>query len=386
VGTPSFVQDTPSTFGTGGPVPMQVEPPPGARPGLMGVLVDECAQHSAIAATIVDLAVRGYLHVERYTPETGLPRALMHGLPESMAAFYGAQDANTAVPIRGLAAMLMGSGWMLTMTEPPPDAEPLLAYEQALLHGIFANWVRPPVDTRPGWHFTRTDNLGTPTPSNTFPVALATLRSMFTSTARSVRSKLYSEVVSRGWFRSSPRTVHLVWYVIAWALLLGGVGTFLSWGIPSIAAVTDAWSTFGTPSGSATAVGMVVAGLVVAAFGRVMPSRTATGAALHAQAKGFRQYLLAVEPAKVGPQQQFEMFCAYLPYAMVLGVEKHWVGAFSQFAKASDGAGRTQYTTPGLDGMGRSSEDYSQLSKFAKEVGWFVKSASNNSSTGSTTT
>ena len=50
----------------GGPAPVavQFQPPKGLRPGQLGTLLDERANVVDVTATIVDLAVRGYLRIE----------------------------------------------------------------------------------------------------------------------------------------------------------------------------------------------------------------------------------------------------------------------------------------------------------------------------------
>ena len=377
--TPSFIQDTPTTLGTGVAALMIVQPPSGARPAMLGVLVHESARASDMAATIVDLALRGYLSVERFTAETGVPRGLLYGLPEGspIPALCGPQDPSKAGVVRALATKLgMDSGWALTMTAPPADAEPLLAYERVLLHGIFANVIRRPEGARPGLRFIRAGDLEVPTPSNTYPVVLSSLRTTYSSMRRPALSKLYAEVVSRRWFRTSPKTVHRIWYGIAWAFFLGGVGTFVGWSMPTVTALTAAVSTFATSSGASLGVGMMLAAVVVGAFGGVMSSRTAPGTAIYTQARSFRQYLQAGQPAQVGLEQQFELFSTSLPFAMALGVEKQWTGAFNELIDASEAAERAHPTAPGHSGI----SSYSGLSTFAKEVHWIVRSSQNSPS------
>src|SRR5437667_3544210 len=51
----------------------EYEPPPGLIPAEAGALVDEKAQPREVLATIVDLAVRGYLHIEQITTAFGQP-------------------------------------------------------------------------------------------------------------------------------------------------------------------------------------------------------------------------------------------------------------------------------------------------------------------------
>ncbi len=55
-------------IGTGAsnaPVAVQFSPPAGARPGELGVLTDHTADNTDITATMIDLAVRGYLRIEQ---------------------------------------------------------------------------------------------------------------------------------------------------------------------------------------------------------------------------------------------------------------------------------------------------------------------------------
>ncbi|MEA5054798.1 MAG: DUF2207 domain-containing protein, partial [Propionicimonas sp.] len=49
----------------GQPVAVQFQPPAGARPGEVGVLTDNTADNTDITATMIDLAVRGYLRIEQ---------------------------------------------------------------------------------------------------------------------------------------------------------------------------------------------------------------------------------------------------------------------------------------------------------------------------------
>ena len=43
---------------------MQFQPPAGVQPGMVGTIIDETANPIDVSATIIDLAVRGYLTIE----------------------------------------------------------------------------------------------------------------------------------------------------------------------------------------------------------------------------------------------------------------------------------------------------------------------------------
>ena len=81
-------------------------------------------------------------------------------------------------------------------------------------------------------------------------------------------------------------------------------------------------------------VAAILTAAVICGFGWFMPSRTADGVrALH-NALGFEDFLCHVEADRMERMTQTpETFEKYLPFAMALGVEKKWVGAFEGIFK-----------------------------------------------------
>jgi uncharacterized membrane protein YgcG len=80
----------------------------------------------------------------------------------------------------------------------------------------------------------------------------------------------------------------------------------------------------------ATSVAAILSGLIVGAFGLLMPSRTRAGARAQEEALGFEEFLGRVESDRfnrmiTGP----EMFERFLPFAMAFGVEDRWAEAFA---------------------------------------------------------
>jgi uncharacterized membrane protein len=68
---------------------------------------------------------------------------------------------------------------------------------------------------------------------------------------------------------------------------------------------------------------------IIAGFGWFMPARTANGAKALAGVLGFEDFLTHVESDHMNRVSQTpETFEKFLPFAMALGVEKKWVGAF----------------------------------------------------------
>jgi len=160
-----------------GVAPVEFAPPEDLRPGQIGTIVDERANTLDVTATIVDLAVRGYLTIEEIPKE----------------GWFGKPD------------------WTLHRTEKADDE--LLAYERTLLTKLFS----------PG-----TD------------VTLSSLKATFAAHLAKVEEQLYSDAVKRGWFLKRPDKVRTAWHALGVVLLVVGIAlTFVlarwtHWGLVAI--------------------------------------------------------------------------------------------------------------------------------------------------------
>jgi uncharacterized membrane protein YgcG len=141
------------------PVAVAFAPPEGLRPGQVGTLLDEQANVLDVTATIVDLAVRGYLRIE----ET------------ERAHWFSSRD------------------WRLVKLAGGRDE--LLPYEQELYNGLFESG----------------DS-----------VLLSDLKKQFAARLARVQEKLYEDVTAAGWFRGRPDKVRSRWARVGFVLALGG--------------------------------------------------------------------------------------------------------------------------------------------------------------------
>ena len=141
--------------------PVEYSPPDDVRPGQMGTLIDERAQPLDVTATIVDLAVRGYLHIEELERKH----------------IFASRD------------------WRLTQQR-PPDTD-LLSYERTLLEALFKG---------------RTE------------VLVSELKRTFATDLRKVEGQLYDDVVKSGWFRRRPDRTRGLWGFLGVVAVLAGAG------------------------------------------------------------------------------------------------------------------------------------------------------------------
>ena len=139
--------------------PTEYLPPEGMRPGLIGTLEDEVAHPLDVSATIVDLAVRGYLRIEEI----------------KATGWFGSSD------------------WKLVRLKP---SDGLSEYERVLLDGLFEDGDE---------------------------VKFSDLKTKFAMRMSKVQTALYHEMVDRGWYRRSPQSTRGMWLGIGIAMFIASI-------------------------------------------------------------------------------------------------------------------------------------------------------------------
>ncbi|MFN8050792.1 MAG: DUF2207 domain-containing protein [Acidimicrobiales bacterium] len=166
--------------GDDGPVPLfdkspntvEFVPPEGIRPGHMGTLWDEQANHLDVSAMIVDLAVRGWLRIDEIAPQS-----------QGFLGFGG--DG--------------GDFQLVQLIDHTTDARAseLWEAEKALLGSLFA-----------------TGNV----------IKLSELKTKFADKLELIESKLYDDAVAADWFPVRPDLVRQRWLGRGVLLLVVGCG------------------------------------------------------------------------------------------------------------------------------------------------------------------
>jgi len=247
-----------------GAIAVQYEPPPGLTPGEAGALVDDQAGIRDITATLVDLAVRGFIVIEE--KETS-----------HLMGLYSNKE------------------YIFHLNKKPAEWAGAKSHELLLLNGIF----------------------GAPVLGMRNEVALSELQNRFYKNLPGIRTAILESLVERGYFTHRPDVTRQAYIAAA---VFSGILLFL---------FAPYWAQHtGVQPLPFMAAGVLVA-LIIAGFGWFMPARTANGVrALHATL-GFENFLSHVEADHLNRMPQSPAsFEKYLPFAMALGVEKKWVGAF----------------------------------------------------------
>lgn len=239
----------------------QYEPPPDLTPGEVGILVDNRADMRDVTATIVDLAVRGYLVIE------------------------DEQDEH-------LFGLVKTRDYAFVLARPKAEWGELRPHERAMLGALFKGESRTRVTM---------DEL-----ENTFYKDLA-----------DIRKQLMESLVEHGFCTRRPDRV---------------IGAYTALAILSGFVVGMGGSALLTTRGESpvpAAIAGVLTGLIMLAYGTVMPARTVRGARMREHALGFSEFLQRVEKDRFERVIRTpEMFEKYLPFAMAFGIEKKWARAF----------------------------------------------------------
>ncbi|MFL5483832.1 MAG: DUF2207 domain-containing protein [Gemmatimonadaceae bacterium] len=244
---------------------VRYEPVPGATPAELGTLVDNNADIRDITATLVDLAVRGYIHINELTEEH------LFGLTRS-------------------------ADYCFEILKKRSEWTNLKSHELSYL-----------------------DALSQCAPADLYKVNMSELRNHFYKFLPEITNAVYDELVQSGYYVERPdRARAKAWGIaVLVSFVLGGL---------TILSLSRGFSLFAPASlVFATAISFII--LVV--FAQLMPARTTEGARAREAGLGFKEFLSRVEEDRYKRMiTSPELFEKYLPYAMAFEVEEKWANAF----------------------------------------------------------
>jgi uncharacterized membrane protein YgcG len=231
-------------------------PPKDMSPAEAGSLIDDSVDPRDITSTIVDLAVRGYIHIEEKTEKV---------------LFFSNTD------------------FIFKLLKPSNEWTDLRAHERAMIENMF--------------------------PGGTDVIHLSDLKNKFYLALPGVKKSILTELKQKGMYLTDPDSANA--YRILAILLIAAPFVVLQ--------VLGIAQFFLAPGVAAVAI--LIAVVIVILFGSLMTAKTIKGVRTVVEIKGFREFMNRVEGDRLRtmPPDTFEKF---LPYAMALGVEKHWAHAF----------------------------------------------------------
>ncbi len=278
-------------------IAVQYEPPEGLGPAEVGTLVDHKAEMHDVTSTLVDLAVRGFVHIQQVeTKKLGL-------------------FSNTE--------------YVFHLKKPEGEWTGLNTHEERYLRALFkhagkesaGSVLRAVFGGSPEEPHAPGDVVEGGGAGPTYAtVELSELKNRFYKDLRDIRKALYEQLVSKGHYDRDPEAAKGAW--------IGGGILFIAAGVGGgIWAYSSGALSFLDPIAAGAAVG--ACGLIFMIFGQLMPARTEKGARAREWALGFKEFLERVEEPRYKRMiTSPEMFERFLAYAMAFKVEGKWARAF----------------------------------------------------------
>ena len=302
-------------------ITVQYEPPDNLSPAECGTLVDSKVAMCDITATLVDLAVKGYLTIEHQDGDARLGVTERLHLSSEEAARRLEQSkapraTNASRHFRpgesGAHAVGLGCRTSARISRPPSPSS--LARWPCRRHSRVRRSRKQYAEASHA--ISELEKVPLP------KVALSDLQNRFSLHLPIIRD-VHLRHSEEGWLlRPSSGQVsadHCRLGVSHWVLYASG------W------AHAEATTTGTAPM--PWIVAAILSGIIIAVFGRFMTGRTIAGARAYAKVLGFEDFLGRVEKDQIERLEKTpELFEKYLPYAMALHVEKKWVQAFSGIA------------------------------------------------------
>jgi hypothetical protein len=242
----------------------QYEPPENMSPAEVGTLMDFSVDPRDLSATIIDLAIRGYLRIEE-VPSRRRRKPKDH---------------------------------ILHILRDPAGVTDLKDFELATLRAL--------------WRHASDDDA----PAGTRSVKVSELKQKFYKDVGGIKRRIYGALTQPPkLFTARPEKVQGTWVgigvvVAALAAGLGFIATQFDLGLPVVR-----WGS------------LAAAPIIVIGFGLFMPARTVKGVWMLSHVMGLREYIDRVDRDRL-KYATLDHFEKLLPFAACMGLEEKWTDAF----------------------------------------------------------
>ncbi|MCM8787977.1 MAG: DUF2207 domain-containing protein [Candidatus Omnitrophica bacterium] len=247
----------------------------------MGTLIDDKVDIRDISATIIDLAIRGYLRIVQ-TEKVFFRKN------------YGFEK----------------------LKEYKSDNS-LKDYEKIILSALFEesfgknNFVDFGKNLGGGFN-----------PAYTSFVELSSLENNFYTKLNSIKESVFLQLIKKGFYAKNPQKV------VSFYRNLGII--FLTLGI-----LLTMFSSFG--------LSIALSGIICILFSKYMPAKTKLGVEVYGKILGFEEFLMRTDKDKIAVSERRNIFEKMLPYAICLGISSKWAKIFSDVYTTSPNWFLTSY-------------------------------------------
>lgn len=254
-------------------VAVQYQPPiymsNALTPAEIGVLIDEKLDMRDITASIVGLAVKGFIKIEE---------------KELFALDETNEITKNVLKFAKKLSLFDNFDYVLKKIK-EPDAS-LTEFEQKLMGALFKSGKT---------------------------ISISELRNKFYKNIPDLNKIIYKCLVSKNYFKRNPDMIRAA-YIIA-GFIISVLGLIL--GVIVSASI-----------GERAILAGILIGVPLFVFARFMPAKTVSGARALIDVKGFEEFLSRAEKDRLERMKDENLFEKYLPYAIALNVVDRWASAF----------------------------------------------------------
>jgi len=264
------------------PIIVEYEPPDNLRPAEISLVAKQKVEPFDIAATIIDLAVRGYIKIK-----------------EVKRGLFGRKD------------------YMLINLADTEKATDLKMYEKELLARIFKNKT---------------------------VVFVSELKNKLYKDFKEIAEMVFSEISPRNYYFSNPEKakkelidvadkiiIALFLIVLLLHALVPIIGIILATPTPHTI-YHDISNVLISVVSSNSFLNLMFGGVISVFlfwfFSHFMPKRTLAGTEVYRKILGFKEYIKTAEKYRAQFYEKENIFEKYLPYAMIFGLTEKWAKAF----------------------------------------------------------
>ena len=322
-------------------------PPDGMTPAEAGAMIGDKVHTRDLSATLVDLAVKGYIKIE----QTGEKHWYM----------------NT-------------SDFIFHLQKPRAEWAKLALHEQGILNQLFSGAAGIPLSQQQllsGLTDTVSNVVAAinkqPLPAHEQPLEdrgqicrLSWVRNSFYQSLPAIKSNIMAELDEKGMYGLDPQ--HAAGYDVLSAILIAAPFVLLQWTGAVNFAVSVPW----------LVISVALAAAIVIIFARIMPAKSLKGSRAVVAIRGFQEFMNRVDRDRLRTMP-FDTFEKFLPYAMALGVEERWAHAFDGLAQQPP----NWYVGPGWPGTFNPIFFTNSMSTMAQAANSTFTSAPRASSSGS---
>lgn len=263
----------------------QFDAPDNLTPAEVGAIIDEKADNMDVSATIIDLAVKGYLKIGR-SDKSG---------DYELIKLKEADDLGNKFE-KSVLTGLFSSKSNLRLKVALDKIGDTLKLEGTALGKLVSD---------------NLEKLDSNEQADGHKVELFDLKNVFYKTLDVVKDEIYESTTAKGYFAKNPKKIRTKYLVLGISMIFLGIPFGVSLlGITSI----------------------ILSGIIVIFFAFRIPARTRKGVLAREHILGLKKYLTVAEKDRIkfhnAPEKRPEVFEKLLPFAMVLSVEKEWAKQF----------------------------------------------------------